>query len=153
MEFRDSIKNLRKQFIDVIKNHYGTSRLIIKMIIGKGIYQSLSDADLDFRTCMLHSLSDKHINKLYTRNMEKAIENLRVRGVACMYVAEDMDNIIHSNFETSERYIKLVNDLKAIKNSVKDLGSKSLKLANDTARQYGYAQQDLSKLDVSNNAK
>lgn len=138
MEFRDNIKKLRKEFFNVVKSHYDTSNLILKMISNKGIYKGLSDADLALRTCMLPSLSDKRINKLYDTNMEKAIENLRVRGVACLYAVESINGMMYSSIKFSNSYVEFSNQLKSIADRLKSLGKQSIELSNRLTKEHGH---------------
>ncbi len=150
MEFRDDIKNLRKDFFAVLREHYDTSNLILKMICNKGIYKGLSNADLSFRACMLNSLSDKNIDKLCIRNIEQAIENLRVRAVACMYIVEDIESMIMQSINISEKYVKMVEKLQTINLRLKTLAKESIKKSNLLALEYGYSKFDVSKFDFGN---
>ena len=145
MEFRDNVKNLRKEFFEVVKEYYNTSNLILKMICNNGIYRDLSAVDMAFRTCMLSSLSDKNIKKLYNKDMERAIHNLRVRGVACIYVVDDIDRMINCYVDMGDRYTKLIKSLKHIKDNLQVLTRESIKLSDLMALQYGYPKFDASK--------
>jgi len=136
IEYRDDIKCLRKDFFDAFKQYYNTSGLILRMISGKGIYKYLSNVDLAFQTCELNKHSDKYIiNKLYDKNIEKAIENLRVRAVASIYTARAIEDIMLNSFDMNNGYVKFVEQLRDINNRLYQLAKQSIALSDSWARE------------------
>ena len=136
IEFRDSVKGLRKEFFGVFKQYYNTNGLILRMISGKGIYKYLSNVDLAFQTCELNNYSDKYIiNKLYDKNIEKAIENLRVRAVASIYTARAIEDLLLHSFDISQGYVKLADQLRDINDRLYQLAKQSIALSDSWARE------------------
>lgn len=135
MEFRQSIKQLEKQYYDILKQYYSTSKLILKMIAMHNSSE-LSEPDICFKTCDMYSFSDKYIEKLRGTNIEKAVQNLRVRGVCCIYTAQAIDNIIMNTTRFDEKGVKFVQDLKDIKEQLYDLGQTSINKSNSFAKSY-----------------
>lgn len=138
MEFRSNIKNLRKEFFGLVNEYQGKSSIILKMISSKGMYRLLDDADIAFRTCMLYSFSDKSINKLYYKNKGKAIKNLRVRAIACLQIADCIEDVIIKTVGAGDRYIVFIEGLLDIDKRIKMLARNSINLANGLAIKYGY---------------
>lgn len=133
-EFREQIKDLHKEFFEAIKARYKVGRIVVKMICEKGLYRGMSDADLCFRTSKLHRFSDKHIEKLYTTDIEKGIELLRARGVSCLQTAEFINDIISSSVSVNYDYLVFVEKLKHIVNQLYTLADTSIKKSDDWAR-------------------
>ena len=137
MEFREDIKHLHKQFFDVVKDYYQTSTLILKMICGREIYLSFSEAHEYFRTCKLHGFSDKCISKLYDKRIESAIQNLQVRAMSCIYTAHAIEYMATDNIVLSDRYVEYIKELQKITNQLYELADNSISLADKWAEEHG----------------
>lgn len=134
MEFREQVNTLYKKFFDIVKQRYGVSRLIVKMICEKGLYRGMSDADLAFRTCKLYRFSDKHIDKLYNKDIEKAIQLLRARGVACLYITESLNDMAVETISMNNEYVKFLEGVYNISDQIYILVDQSIKKSDDWAR-------------------
>ena len=134
MEFRQSIKQLKKQYYNILKQYYSTNKLILKMIAMHNSSE-LSEPEICFMTCDTHSFSDKYINKLYTSNPERAIRALRVRSVCCIQTMQAIDNIIINCTRMDDKGIKFIQDLKAVRDKLYDLAQCSINQSNKWAKE------------------
>lgn len=134
MEFKDNIKQLHNDYFKTLESYYKTNRLILKMVLEKAIYKYFSNIDLAFRMCALNKFSDKRIDKLYYKDIEKGIDLLRRRGVSCMYVAEHIKDTIQK-IENKPNNVDFVNKLKQINNDLYALADESIKRSDKWAIQ------------------
>ena len=135
MEFRQSIRQLEKQYYNLLKGYYNTNKLILKMIAMHNASE-LSEPDICFRTCDIYSFSDKHINRLYEKNPKNAVHCLRVRSVCCMYTAQSIDIIINNCTRVDDKGVKFIKELTQIRDALCDLARTSVNLSNSWAKKY-----------------
>ncbi len=146
MEFKKEINIIHKEFFDIMKKHYQTSSIILKMICDKGLFNSLTEIDLRFRTCELRRFNDKNIDKLIDKDIEEAIHTLRSRGACCLYVISAIDEIILSYKDLDGANMKFKQQLKEINQKLYDLADSSINQSNELAKQ-----NDLPQFEYQNN--
>lgn len=132
-DFKTQVKQLRKQYINAMKRYYNDSHILFKMIYERQVYENLYEADLGFRTCMLHRFSDKRLYNVSGINVEKAVEILRGRAMCCLYTASVINSFIEESEPISDNHFEAINCLKQVNKQLCDLAENSLLTSNDWA--------------------
>ncbi|MFQ6724119.1 MAG: hypothetical protein ACLRFE_02130, partial [Clostridia bacterium] len=131
---KQEIKQLNKQYYDILKRYYKTNKLILKMIFNN-MDSELNLADLNFRTCALRTHSDEHIKKDYEKSVEKAIQHLRTRALSCIYTAYTLEDIVFNNDTPSKEYVNFANEMQVIIDRLYELAEASIIESNNYAKQ------------------
>ena len=133
MEFKDNIKQLKKQYFDAIKLMY--NKLIkLKMISNRIMYYNLNETSSGFSICMLNRFSDKTIVKLVNTNIGKAIEYMRMRGVACIYTAMAINLLLENCDLMGKGNTTSTAKLRSVMEQMFSLGEQSILNSNTLAK-------------------
>lgn len=137
MEFKQEIKQLQQDYYNIVKKYYRTNKLIIRMIFNN-INNELSMVDLTFRTCLLNSYTDKHIERLTDKHIENAIKQLRARALACIYTAYAIEDVITDNLVPSKNFVEFAKELEELTQKLYNIATQSINKSNQLAKQNNY---------------
>lgn len=135
MDFQQDIKQIKKEYYDILKSYYKTNTLILKMIALHTL-SDLSEADEWLRTCELWLNSDKRINKLLDKEPKEAIHQLRTRALCCVYAIKGIEQLMKVNFSSTEQYEMLFEGLKGVNEKLYTLAKDSINQSNYWAKEH-----------------
>jgi len=133
MEYIDRVKEIKKEYYKAIRTYYNANRLILKMVISYGL-GDLSEVDINFRTCAVHNFSDKHIDKMWNKDIKKVIQTLRARGISCVYTSRAIQDLMSKLSDGSENYTNLSKQLNIVNDKLYELAKQSIIMSNNIAR-------------------
>lgn len=150
MEFKQNIKNLKKEYFHLIKKFFNNSNLLFKIIYEKQLADILYEGDLSFRTASLNKFSDKNISKIYKRDGKKAIELMRVRALACAEILDCMKKIFEYQDNMTDIQQNAIKDMYIVYNKIIDMAKDSIQLANSWAVNENINMFDIELQQVTN---
>lgn len=143
MEFKQNIKNLKKEYFHLIKKFFNNSNLLFKIIYEKQLADILYEGDLSFRTASLNKFSDKNISKIYKKDGKKAIELMRVRALACAEILDCMKKIFEYQDNMTDIQQNAIKEMYIVYNKIIDMAKDSIQLANSWA-----INEDVNMFDI-----
>lgn len=143
MEFKQNIKNLKKEYFNLIKKFFNNSNLLFKIIYEKQLADILYEGDLSFRTASLNKFSDKNISKIYKKDGKKAIELMRVRALACAEILDCMKKIFEYQDNMTDIQQNAIKEMYIVYNKIIDMAKDSIQLANSWA-----INEDINMFDI-----
>lgn len=143
MEFKQNIKNLKKEYFNLIKKFFNNSNLLFKIIYEKQLADILYEGDLSFRTASLNKFSDKNISKIYKKDGKKAIELMRVRALACAEILDCMKKIFEYQDNMTDIQQNAIKEMYIVYNKIIDMAKDSIQLANSWA-----VNEDINMFDI-----
>lgn len=150
MEFKQNIKNLKKEYFHLIKKFFNNSNLLFKIIYEKQLADILYEGDLSFRTASLNKFSDKNISKIYKKDGKKAIELMRVRALACAEILDCMKKIFEYQDNMTDIQQNAIKDMYIVYNKIIDMAKDSIQLANSWAVNENINMFDIELQQVTN---
>lgn len=150
MEFKQNIKNLKKEYFHLIKKFFNNSNLLFKIIYEKQLADILYEGDLSFRTVSLNKFSDKNISKIYKKDGKKAIELMRVRALACAEILDCMKKIFEYQDNMTDIQQNAIKDMYIVYNKIIDMAKDSIQLANSWAVNENINMFDIELQQVTN---
>lgn len=150
MEFKQNIKNLKKEYFNLIKKFFNNSNLLFKIIYEKQLADILYEGDLSFRTASLNKFSDKNISKIYKKDGKKAIELMRVRALACAEILDCMKKIFEYQDNMTDIQQNAIKDMYIVYNKIIDMAKDSIQLANSWAVNENINMFDIELQQVTN---
>ncbi len=150
MEFKQNIKNLKKEYFHLIKKFFNNSNLLFKIIYEKQLADILYEGDLSFRTASLNKFSDKNISKIYKKDGKKAIELMRVRALACAEILDCMKKIFEYQDNMTDIQQNAIKEMYIVYNKIIDMAKDSIQLANSWAVNENINMFDIELQQVTN---
>lgn len=147
MDFRQSIKQLRKDFFKLMKDYYKDKHLVAKLIFKREQYNNIYECDLMFSVCMLNGFCDDNISKLCNKNINKAIELFIQRSRACVYLILIINAIIEDDIIKCKENDMFIKGLQEIKLELHKLINKSIENSNKLAKSNGLPLFDISEFN------
>ena len=148
MEFKDNIKQLKTKYFDALKILYNDKFIRLKMISRRILYYNLNETNLGFSICLLNGFSDKAISKLVNTNATKAIEHMRMRGVACIYTAMAINLLLENCGVMGKNNEIAIAELVKIREQLFDMGEQSILNSNTLATQNNLPLYNNGEFDI-----
>lgn len=126
MDYRKTIKDLRKRYNNALVNYYGKGYMIFKTIFEVWARDLYQETNLAFRTASVLSLGDKNIDRLLSKgNKSKAIENLTARVNGCNYLSSLMEYAQEQKEFSNPEQMKSIEEFQQIDCILRTLSSQS----------------------------
>ena len=148
MDFVSTIKELRKLYHDTIKQYYNDKHILFKMLYHRTMYDHIYEIDLSFRTCMNFGFKDSRINYLLSNKPKKAVEQLRTRGLCCLYVVSAINYLIQNTPLVYDYDSEVLNKFKHIRKTLCDMAERDINLSNQMAKQNNLEPLSEDKLKI-----
>ncbi len=147
MDFTSNIKQLRQQYHQALKQYYGDS-ILFKMVINRLMYDNLCEVDWAFRTCAIYEFSDKRISHLLQKRPQRGVEELRNRGMSCLYAAWAINYMVHNTKRLREQDEQSLDTLKQIRIKLCNLAERDINLSNQVANLTNSSHLPLEYLNI-----
>ena len=148
MDFTSNIKQLRQQYHQALKQYYNDKHILFKMLYHRIMYDNLCEADWALRTCMIYEFSDRRINYLLQKRPARAVEELRNRGMSCLYAAWAINYLVHNTKKVREQDEKSLDLLKQIRLKLCDLAERDINLSNEVSSKVQSSYLPLERLNI-----
>jgi len=136
MEFVETVKNLRNEYLNAIKLYYKDKNIIFKMVYNRVAYDTVCAGEMAFRSCMVKRFKDDKLNYILAKNTQKGIEILTNRAFCCLYTVSIINDLIFDSKQMKECDEGYIKKLQEIKNKLCDyLAQNSLDMSNKIAQE------------------
>ena len=135
MEFVETVKNLRNEYLNTIKLYYKDKNIIFKMFYNRVAYDTVCAGELAFRSCMVKHFKDDRLNDILARNPQKGMEVLTNRAFCCLYTVSIINDLICDSKQIKEQDKAYIEKLQQIKSKLCDLAQCSLDRSNKISQE------------------
>lgn len=135
MDYRKTIKDLRKDYANALADYYGKGYLIFKTIFEGWARDLYQETDLAFRTAGVINLSDRNIDRLIAKgDISKAIEKLNMRVNGCDYLSILVEHTQFQKEFSNPEQLAIIEQFKQINHTLKMLSNQSAERMENLAQ-------------------